>query len=92
VRIYGSALCAYAALVRCFAAPALVQVLKDGGPGWDYGVRADPRYATVYGEVLDVALMLLGMGTVSAHRRPTCFIPNPFYSDRRCYLVGVPWL
>ena len=67
----------YACLGPLFAAPALVQLLREGDSGWTT-TFARIVAATAYGEGMTVALLLLGMGTVLVfHRLAYLYLPDP---------------
>jgi len=67
----------YACLGPLFAAPALVQLLREGDSGWTT-TSARIAAATAYGEGMTVALLLLGMGTVLVfHRLAYLYLPDP---------------
>jgi hypothetical protein len=67
----------YACLGPLFAAPALVQLLREGNSEWST-TSARIAAATFYGEGMTVALLALGIGTVLlAHRQAYLFLPDP---------------
>src|SRR5271168_4843769 len=67
----------YACLGPLFAAPALVQMLREGDSAWPT-TSARIAAATVYGEAMSLAMLLLGIGTVLAfHRQAFLFLPDP---------------
>jgi hypothetical protein len=67
----------YACLGPLFAAPAVVQLLRDGESGWP-AVWGKIAASTIYGEFMTLAMLLLGIATVLAfHRQAFFFLPDP---------------
>lgn len=67
----------YVCLGPLFAAPALVQLLRERGAGWPT-TWTRIAAATAYGEGMTLALLLLGLGTVLiGHRQAYLFLPDP---------------
>ena len=67
----------YACLGPLFAAPALVQLLREGDSGWG-ATSARIAAATVYGESMTLALLVLGIATVLISRRLAyLYLPDP---------------
>jgi hypothetical protein len=67
----------YACLGPLFAAPALVQLLREGDSGWTT-TSARIAAAVLYGEVMTIALLVLGIATVLVSRRLAyLYLPDP---------------
>jgi hypothetical protein len=69
----------YACLGAFFAAPAAVQILRDGSAVGRYAV-ARVLAASIYGELMALVLTILGFATVLATSRTAyLFLPDPVY-------------
>ena len=67
----------YVCLGPLFAAPALVQLLRERGAEWPTTWTRIVA-ATVYGEGMTLLLLVLGLGTVLiGHRQAYLFLPDP---------------
>lgn len=67
----------YTCLGPLFAAPALVQLLREGGSTWPV-TSARITAASIYGEGVTLLLLVLGIGTVLVtHRQAYLFLPDP---------------